>query len=132
MRGQVSSKIQRQADRPISLIAHLLPNYDEYVVAYTDRSAIFDPTLAHRLHLRGGVLNNVVVIDGLVSGGWKRELKKQGVLVTVEPLWTLSPEEEQAVEQAARRYGDFLGLPVTLNIYCVGCLSGKPLKQPTQ
>jgi hypothetical protein len=97
-------------------VAHLLPNYDEYVVAYTDRSAIFDPAHADRLHLRGGVLNNVVIIDGLVAGSWKRELKKQTVLVTVEPLWALSQDQQQAVAQAARRYADFMGLAANLEL----------------
>jgi hypothetical protein len=85
------------------------------VVAYTDRSAIFDPAHADRLHLRGGVLNNVVIIDGLVAGSWRRELKKQAVLVTVEPLWAFSPDQQQAVAQAACRYADFLGMAARLD-----------------
>lgn len=91
-------------------VAHLLPNYDEYVVAYTGRGAIFDPALSHKLHLRGGVLNNVLVIDGLVAGGWKREFKKGEVLVTIELIRQLSVAELQAVEEAARLYGEFMGL----------------------
>src|SRR5262249_48190917 len=35
-----------------SLIAYLLPNYDEYVVGYTDRSAIFDSIHAQNLDAR--------------------------------------------------------------------------------
>jgi hypothetical protein len=90
-------------------IAHLLPNYDEYVVAYTDRSAIVDPDQTGHLHLRGGVLNNVVILNGLVAGGWTRELKKQAVRVTVEPIRALTTVENQAVEQATRQYADHLG-----------------------
>jgi hypothetical protein len=97
-------------------IAHLLPNYDEYVVAYVERSAIFDPTHAHRLHMRGGVLNNVSLVDGLVVGGWTREIKKSGVTVTLSPLWPLQPTEIQALEQAVVRYGDASGIPATLRL----------------
>jgi hypothetical protein len=97
-------------------LAHLLPNYDEYVVAYVDRSAIFDPTHAHRLHMRGGVLNNVALINGLVVGGWTREVKKDGVTVTVSPLWSLQPAEIQALHQAVVRYGVASGVPAKFRL----------------
>jgi hypothetical protein len=58
---------------PDGITAHLLPNYDEYVVAYTDRSAIFDPAYADRLHMRGGVLNNVLILNG-----WQRQAGGDG------------------------------------------------------
>ena len=46
--------------------AHLLPAFDEYTVAYTDRSAMLDP--AHAIEARGGILNPVIVVDGQVIG----------------------------------------------------------------
>ena len=95
---------------PASPIVHLLPNYDEYVVAFVDRSAIFDEAHADKLHMRGGVLNHVIVVDGIVAGGWRREIKKDAVRVFVEPIQALSPYEQQALESAVQQYGEFLGL----------------------
>jgi hypothetical protein len=95
-------------------VAHLLPNYDEYVVAYSDRTAIIDRALPNRLHLHGGILNNVVVIDGFVAGGWKRTLTRQAVRVQIEPLGQYSPEAQQAVEEAVQHYGRYLGLDTRL------------------
>src|SRR6266567_8254469 len=39
-----------------SQTAYLLPNYDEYTVGYTDRSAIFDALHTNKLDPRGGLL----------------------------------------------------------------------------
>lgn len=105
-----------KAKASASPIVHLLPNYDEYVVAYVDRNAIFDQAHADKLHMRGGVLNNVIVIDGIVAGGWRREIKKDSVRLFVEPIQALSPAEQQALEFAVQRYGEFLGMQAVLQI----------------
>ncbi len=97
-------------------VAHLLPNYDEYVVAYTDRDAIFDPAFSDQLHLRGGVLNNVLIVNGLVSGSWSRKFKKNEVQLRVNLLWPLTTPEQQALERAVQHYGEFYGLPVDLSV----------------
>ncbi len=95
---------------------YLLPNYDEYVVAYASRDAIFDPACADRLHMRGGVLNNTLIIDGMVRGSWRREIKKSGIRVIVDPLWRLDEAERQAVENAAKKYGAFWSQPAEMKL----------------
>ncbi|HSB00330.1 MAG TPA: winged helix DNA-binding domain-containing protein [Anaerolineales bacterium] len=95
--------------------AHLLPNYDEYIVGYTDRSAIFDMTHTEKLDARGNVLfQNTVAIDGQIAGTWKRTLKKGEVIVEFSPFAPLKKSENQAVRAAAQQYGRFLELPVVL------------------
>ena len=65
----------------------LLPNYDEYIVAYTDRSAIFDEAHTKLLDSRGNFLfNHVLVIDGQVMGTWKRTVKTREVAGRVQPV----------------------------------------------
>src|SRR5262249_53257204 len=44
-----------------SPIAHLLPNYDEYLIAYKDRDASFDPTLKQKIGERDNALANHIV-----------------------------------------------------------------------
>ncbi|MCX6047936.1 MAG: winged helix DNA-binding domain-containing protein [Chloroflexi bacterium] len=96
-------------------IAHLLPNYDEYIVGYTDRSAVYDAQPIQNLDTRGNVLfNYIIVIDGKVVGTWKRTFKKEIVIVELTPFAPLSPTEFEAVTAAAQRYGEFLGLTVVL------------------
>lgn len=95
--------------------ANLLPNYDEYIVGYTDRSAVYDMQPAEKLDARGNVLfNYIIVIDGKVVGTWKRTFKKSMVLITLEPFAPLTELEDQAVATAVQRYGQFLDMPVML------------------
>ncbi len=97
--------------------AFLLPNYDEYIVGYTDRSAALDMAPAEKLDARGNLLfNHTMVIDGRVRGTWKRTLKKDAVIVDALPFAPLDAAEARALEDAAGRYGRFIGLPATLRI----------------
>jgi hypothetical protein len=95
--------------------AYLLPNYDEYMVGYTDRSAIYDVQHNPKLDTRGNFLfNNVIVINGQVVGTWKRTINKNSVVVELNAFFTLSKSEKQAIESAAGQYGRFLNMPVQL------------------
>jgi hypothetical protein len=93
--------------------AHLLPAYDEYTVAYTDRSAVLDH--AHDAEARGGVLNPVIVVDGQVVGLWKRAYQKESVAITLQPFRKLSDAEHQAIAEAVNRFGRFLNMPVCVS-----------------
>ena len=95
--------------------AYLLPSYDEYTVGYRDRSAIFDGSHVDKLSaFRESILTQVIVIDGQVSGTWKRTLKKNEVVVEVAPFTVLNKSQNQALIAAVQRYGEFLQLPVVL------------------
>lgn len=94
--------------------ANLLPSFDEYIVAYRDRSAALDP--AHtKLHNSGnGVFNPTMILNGRVVGVWKRAVKKGRVVLTLSPFGKLKQTETRAFAPAAKRYGEFLGAAVTL------------------
>lgn len=93
--------------------AYLLPPYDEYTIAYKDRSAVLDP--AHGGVVSGnGIFYPTIVLGGQVAGTWKRELKKGSVVITLSPFVPLKKKERQAVALAAERYGDFLGKPAVM------------------
>ncbi len=59
-----------------------------------------------------GIFLPVVVADGEVVGTWKRRHEKDKVAVTVTPFTKLGGERVEGVEEAAKRYGDFLQVPV--------------------
>jgi hypothetical protein len=96
--------------------AHLLPNYDEYMVGYTDRGAIFDEAHANKLHAhaRGGILTNTIVVDGQVCGTWTRTVRKNTIAIEPHLVLPLNKAESHAVVQAAERHGAFLGRSVTI------------------
>lgn len=96
-----------------SSAAYLLPSYDEYTVGYRDRSAIFDGTHIEKLSaFRESILTQVIVVNGEVSGTWKRTVKKKEVVLELAPFTVLKKSQNQAVISAAQRYGKFLQLPV--------------------
>lgn len=92
------------AEAPTAL---LLPPYDEYIVAYRDRSAVLDP--AHAQVTRNGIFDPILVVDGLVAGTWKRTFKKNTVEVVTRPFVALSRDQERALAAAVQRYQQFIG-----------------------
>jgi hypothetical protein len=95
--------------------AYFLPNYDEYTVGYTDRSAIFDKVHTPKLDARGSVLaQHVILTAGRIVASWKRTLLKKAVTIETTPFITLKRSEIKAIIQAAERYATFLGLPFSL------------------
>ncbi len=97
-----------------SSTAYLLPAFDEYTVAYTDRSAVLPPVNMRQVFTTNGIFNPIMVLDGQVVGIWKRTLGKKSVAVALSPFNALEKTGEAAFTRAARRYGAFHGLPVVL------------------
>lgn len=87
--------------------AYLLPPYDEYTVAYKDRSAVLDPAYAEQT--RNGIFNPVIAVDGQIAGTWKRVIKKEKVLITSDIFTPLDEAETSALVATAHRYGSFFG-----------------------
>ncbi|HEX9117733.1 MAG TPA: winged helix DNA-binding domain-containing protein [Anaerolineae bacterium] len=96
-------------------VAHLLPNFDEFVVGYADRSAVFEERHTPALGPRSSVLMTyIIVIEGQVAGTWRRTFEKGAVAIDLKPFFPLTAAETEAVEAAAERFGAFLGLPAQL------------------
>ena len=86
----------------------LLPDYDEYGIAYADRSALMRPTNPIPAY------NRLVVIDGQAEGSWKRTETRAGLAIELVPFATWTAPQRAAVTRATARLGTFLGLSVTL------------------
>ena len=86
--------------------AHLLPAFDEWLVAYTDRTAALDAAHAKRVNAGGGILNPTIVVDARVVGTWKRHLDRDELVFVPSPFAPL-PDKEVAAELA--RYARFVG-----------------------
>lgn len=97
-----------------SAMGYLLPGFDEYLLAYKDRSASLDVPHYKRLTPTNGMLPATIVIGGRVVGTWKRTFKKDKVIIEANPFTAFSGEENSAFNAAARRYGEYLNLSVIL------------------
>lgn len=97
--------------------ALLLPNYDEYLIAYKDRSPVIDASRAANIVARSnGAFPHHLIIDGTLAGSWRREVKGNTVAVEVAPYRKLTPAQNRAVMSAVDCYGEFVGLPASLSI----------------
>lgn len=91
--------------------AHLLATYDEYTVAYKDRSALIDPGYADKADK--STFWWAYLLDGRIAGMWRRTFTKDAIIIDSD-LRPLTPAEQTAIQAAADRYGRFYGLPVIM------------------
>lgn len=95
---------------------HLLAGYDEYLLGYTERSAIIDrPHFDMVVPGGNGVFRPIVVVDGRITAAWKRTVKKKGVEISVTPFTQAAHDaisQHSSLPAAAERYSQFAGLPL--------------------
>jgi hypothetical protein len=98
-------------------VVHLLPNYDEQLIAYRYRRNAVADSLGARVGPGDGVFDgHSVTVDGQLVGGWRRELTKTSVIVSVTTLRKLSRAERQQLAVAARKYATFVELELELSV----------------
>lgn len=100
---------------------HLLPSFDEYMLGYTDRTAMM---AHHHVTYRStiaanGMLSPILVVDGVVRGVWRRRLTRDAVAVTVSAFEPLSASCARPLERATARYARFLGREPSLAVATV-------------
>jgi len=106
------SKDQAEDNKKSSDV-YLLPGFDEYLLGYTNRSAVLAATHAPKIIPgNNGVFMPMLVLDGQVAGTWKRTIKKNRVEIAIHSFEGLDHRRGLVIE-AAERYGEFLGLPVS-------------------
>lgn len=93
---------------------HLLPAFDEYMVAYKNRDAALDSDQKNRAITSNGIFKPIVVINGKVVGTWQRTLKKDKVWVEVSLLSAVRAAEKEAIAEKVSIFGRYLGLPATV------------------
>ena len=90
-------------------LVRLLPAFDEYTVAYHDRSLLADARVP-----KMSLLGPAVMVNGRVIGNWTRNLERNRALVAVRLRQKLSRAESTALRAAVTSYGKFLGLEAVL------------------
>ena len=83
-------------------IIHLLPNYDELLIAFRDRSDAMDPLLPPPARVAAEILNHIIVRNGLGIGGWRRTDETRVIRVALNPLVPLSDDERAAIRAGGR------------------------------
>jgi hypothetical protein len=87
-------------------IAYLLPAFDEFAVAYKDRTATVNPKY---LEQAGHVIfDPSIVVNSQVVGTWKRNIKNKKIDITLNTFGNLNKIQVKAVERAKKRYFKFM------------------------
>jgi hypothetical protein len=90
--------------------AFLLPNYDEYTVAYRERDLYYDRAANATGDPRMDVpFRHVLLVDGQVMGRWSATSRREAL--RIDTRWSIPPTraQEQAIQAAAGAYAEFQG-----------------------
>jgi hypothetical protein len=98
---------------------YLLPNYDEYLIAYRDRDAVIDGDRSRTLALALAIAREYphqVILNGQVAGGWRRRMTDAAAAVVVKPYKPLGKPQLRALAGQAEACGRFFGRPCRLEV----------------
>ena len=89
---------------------HLLPIYDEYLVAYRDREAVsYTTTRASAV-----TFQHALIIDGQIHGTWRTRRTGARTSLSTHPLQKLTAGQKRDVTAAVSRYCQFVASPVAV------------------
>ncbi|MBV9592776.1 MAG: AlkZ family DNA glycosylase, partial [Actinobacteria bacterium] len=91
----------------------LLPGYDEYLLGYRDRSAALRRERSGLISPGdNGVFFGSVVVDGWISGRWRRTIGPRRTIIVVDWFDDVGAGRRRAAERAAAQWGQAHGQPV--------------------
>jgi len=112
--GQTYWSVGPQPRAGAAPLAHLLPIYDEYLVAYRDRTAVpHVPAAAKDSGSSDPVtFRHSMIVAGQVAGTWRVRQDPESILLDLIPLRPLKRTERLALEEAAELYRRFMKVKV--------------------
>jgi len=87
---------------------YLLPAYDEFMISYKDRSASLNFENQKKSISINGIFNPIIVINGQVTGLWKRTIKNDKVIIETEFFRPHNKTELNLIKKASAPFGHFL------------------------
>lgn len=86
----------------------LMPDYDEYGMAYKNRDAMIDPEVISMQKLtKDQAYSHFIIVDGKVAGTWRRSQSGKELALETNYFTPLSKTKEQAVDRAMKKYLKF-------------------------
>jgi hypothetical protein len=94
------------ADAPAPAV--FLPEFDNLVLAHTDRRRFVADTHRKRVYLPGLRVAPTFLVDGFVAGTWGVARKKDAATLTIEPFEPLARKTRAELEAEAERLSKFV------------------------
>lgn len=92
---------------------YLLPPYDEYTIAYKDRTEILPPSDIKILNSGSGFWSSMI-LDGKIVGMWRRTIEKGRINLSLAPIYKFDRSIKEMFEIEAYKYAKFFGKQVDL------------------
>ena len=107
--GQTYWTIGTRRGAPRDRRVHLLPIFDEYLVAYRDREAVPHGPIVVAVRSNDPVtFRHSLVIGGQVAGTWRTTRRSSAVVMDAVALRQLNGREQRGLREAVRLYERFL------------------------
>lgn len=87
---------------------YLLPAFDEFIISYKNRSAVFVNENHRKVVLRNGLFKPVVVLNGEVIGSWKHITKKDKKIIEVNFFDPMRKAPADLIEDAIVNFSRFI------------------------
>lgn len=94
---------------PLPDSAFLLPAFDEYLVSYKNREAAIGSEDLPKAVSKNGIFWPITVINGQISGLWKKTAKKDTITIELDAFRVHSSSEKKILKQAAKAFEHFSG-----------------------
>lgn len=88
----------------------LLPAFDEYLISYKNRSAAITADHHTKAISNNGIFWPVIVVNGQISGLWKKTIKKDTALIELDHFRTHNKKEVQLINKASESFGHYSGM----------------------
>ncbi|HUP88096.1 MAG TPA: winged helix DNA-binding domain-containing protein [Longimicrobiales bacterium] len=90
-------------DEDLDAPVRLLPEWDNALLSYVDRSRIVEDKWRQRIYTVNGIIPGTVLIDGFVCGVWKIKRDKKKAGFSVEYFSRISREQRAEVNEEGER-----------------------------
>ena len=97
----------------------LLPAFDEFLISYKDRSASVVTEHESKAFSKNGIFWPTILSKGKVIGTWKREIKKDVLLITINFFDSKNKLKKDDLEKEARKFGLYLNKKTKLFVNSV-------------
>ena len=94
---------------------YLLPAFDEFIISYTDRSAMLSSENYQKSISKNGLFKPVILLNGQVVGLWKRIVNKEKILIELAFFKTHGKPIKSLILQASQILGEYLEKEIAIN-----------------
>ena len=93
---------------------YFLPAYDEFLISYRDRAASLSLVHTKKVISNNGIFYPTVLQNGQVIGTWKRNIKNNRVILTLNIFKPGTPNQNNILLKSITQYSNFIGKTIEI------------------